>query len=98
MEPITTSSNGITTSSSAERRRSSCMAMSTPPMATIGAEIMVVSAITTSIWICCTSLVLRVISEGAVNSLTSRSAKPWTRSKSDRRTSRPNLIAVRALK
>ena len=55
-----------------------------------------VQAISTSICTCCTSLVLRVISDGAPNCCTSRAEKPPTRWKSAARTSRPKLIAVRA--
>ncbi len=39
--------------------------MMIPPMHMIGAETMSVQVISTSIWTCCTSLVFRVISDGA---------------------------------
>ncbi len=50
----------------------------------------------TSIWTCCTSLVMRVMSEGAPNSPTSRAENPVTLWNRSRRTSRPKLIAARA--
>ena len=44
----------------------------TPTTSVIGAAMAIVAAITTSIWTCCTSLVMRVISDGAPNGPTSR--------------------------
>ena len=66
-----------------------------PPMAVTGAAMVMLSIISTIICTCCTSLVLRVISEGVPNTLTSVWAKLPTRAKSAARTSRPNDIAVR---
>ena len=54
--------------------------------------------ISTSICTCCTSLVLRVISDGAPNGLSSRAEKVSTRSKIAPRTSRPKPIAILAPK
>ena len=72
------------------------MAMITPPIAVIGARIIMLSAIMTTCWTCWTSLVLRVISDGVPNRLTSVCAKLVTRRKMAPRTSRPNAIDVRA--
>ena len=60
------------TSSSADSCTSVRSAMITPPTAVSGAAIIMVRPISTSICTCCTSLVVRVISDGAPNSLTSR--------------------------
>ena len=70
--------------------------MITPPTIMIGAETAMVQAISTSICTCVTSLVLRVISDGAPNSWTSRVEKVPTRWNSAVRRSRPMLIDVRA--
>ena len=52
--------------------------MITPTTIVIGAAIAIVHAITTSICTCCTSLVMRVISDGAPNVPTSRAEKSVT--------------------
>ncbi len=70
--------------------------MMTPPIASIGAETMTRAPMNTSICTCCTSFVLRVMSEPAPNSATSRSEKPATWSNTSRRRSRPTDIAARA--
>jgi hypothetical protein len=62
----------------------------------IGADTISVKAISTSICICWTSLVVRVINEGAPNLPISRAEKLCTRSKTAARTSRPSAEAVRA--
>ncbi len=69
------------------------MAMMTPPIARIGADTMSVAVTCTSICTCCTSLVVRVISDGAPNCPTSRCEKPTTRWNSALRRSRPAPIA-----
>ena len=51
---------------------------------------------TTSSWTCCTSLVVRVISDGAPNVATSRAENSPTRWKIPDRTSRPKAMAMRA--
>ena len=56
---------GITTSSSSDSCAFSYSDMITPPTAIMGADASTVSAITMNICTCCTSLVLRVISEAA---------------------------------
>ena len=67
-------------------------------MARIGADTMSVAVISTSIWTCWTSLVLRVINDGAPNDDTSRSENSETRSKTAWRRSRPRAIAAFAPK
>ena len=52
-----------------------------PPTHMIGADTISVNVIRTSIWTCCTSLVVRVISDGAPNWPTSRAENVWTRVK-----------------
>ena len=69
-----------------------------PPTHMIGAAISIVQVITTSICTCCTSLVLRVISDGAPKWETSRAEKVPTWWKIAERTSRPKLIAALAPK
>ncbi len=49
--------------------------MITPPTLMIGAATSIVQVISTSICTCCTSLVVRVISDGAPNWATSRAEK-----------------------
>jgi hypothetical protein len=72
------------------------MAITTPPTPMIGAATISVQPSSTSICTCWTSLVSRVISEGAPNCCTSRVENDWTRWKISSRTSRPKLIAARA--
>ena len=72
--------------------------MKTPPTMVIGAEIIIVQVIITSICTCCTSLVVRVIKLGAPNWLSSRVLNDNVRSKTAPRTSRPKLIAALAPK
>lgn len=67
-----------------------------PPKHMIGAATISVKPISTSIWTCWTSLVVRVISEGAPKEFSSRAEKLCTRSKTAARMSRPIAIAVRA--
>ena len=96
--PITTAITGMMTNSRADSSTSVRTAMITPPTAVNGAAIIMVRPMSTSICTCCTSLVVRVISDGAPNSLTSLSENCSTLRKRLPRTSRPNAIAVRALK
>ena len=63
--PTARNSSGTQTASSQDSPRSSRIAISTPPTIMIGAATIIVQDISTSIWTCCTSLVLRVISDGA---------------------------------
>ncbi len=69
-----------------------------PPTTVTGAATANVQAMTTSICTCCTSLVMRVIRDGAPNWFTSRAEKSVTRWNRSPRTSRPNAMAARALK
>ena len=96
MKPTTRNSTGTTTTSSQDRPRSSRIAITMPPTIMIGAAIIIVQVISTSIWTCWTSLVLRVIRLGAPNCWTSRCENEPTRWNRSRRTSRPKAIAVRA--
>ncbi len=64
----------------------------------IGAPIAIVQAMTTSSCTCCTSLVIRVMSDGAPNVPTSRAENSVTRWNSDPRMSRPKPIATLAPK
>ena len=67
-----------------------------PPMIRIGAEIITVRAMNTTIWTCWTSFVLRVISDAGPKWLTSTWEKLSTLRKIALRTSRPKPIAIRA--
>ena len=72
--------------------------MITPPTIVIGAATSIVQVVTTSICTWVTSLVLREISVGAPNWLTSRAENSPTRWNTAARTSRPNRAAVFAPK
>ena len=72
--------------------------MMTPPIARIGAATSSVQVISTSICTCCTSLVVRVMSDGAPNCDTSRSENSPTRWKIAPRRSRPSAIDALAPK
>ncbi len=72
--------------------------MITPPTHMMGAVTISVKVIRASIWTCWTSLVVRVIRDGAPNPFSSRAEKDCTRSKTAARTSRPRAAAVRAPK
>ena len=87
---------GTTASTSQDRPTSSRAAMMMPPTIMIGAATSSVPAISTSICTCWTSLVSRVISEGAPNCCTSRAENVPTRWKIAARRSRPKPIALRA--
>ena len=91
-------STGRMTTSRPDRGTSWRRAMMIPPTHMIGAVTMRVKASRTSIWTCWTSLVVRVMSEGAPKWPTSRVEKAWTRSKTAARTSRPSAMAVWAPK
>ena len=92
--PMMTSSNGTPTITNQARPVSSRSAITMPPIAVMGAASMSVQVICTSIWVCCTSLVMRVMSDGAPKVATSRAEKSVTRSNRSRRTSRPNFMAT----
>ncbi|GAB3807606.1 hypothetical protein GCM10027605_38250 [Micromonospora zhanjiangensis] len=98
IRPRASTRTGTQTTISQDSPTSSRNAMITPPMHMIGAATSMVQVIMTSICTCCTSLVLRVISDGAPNWATSRLENWPTRWNSADRTSRPKLIAVRAPK
>lgn len=67
-----------------------------PPTHMMGADTIRVNDISTSIWTCWTSLVVRVMRDGAPKWPTSRAENDCTRSKTAARTSRPSAEAVRA--
>ena len=94
--PTERKSSGTTTARIQPSPASSRSAISTPPTIRIGEEIAIVQAISTSICTCCTSLVPRVIRDGAPNCCSSRCEKLPTRWNSSARRSRPKPIAVRA--
>ncbi len=98
MSVISTIRTGTTTTSSPESGTSWLSARMMPPTHMIGAETMSVNVISTSICSCWTSLVVRVISDGAPKCPTSRAEKSCTRLKMADRTSRPRAMAVRAPK
>ena len=92
--PSTTTATGMKITSTIDRSTSSRRAITTPITMVMGAATAIVQAITTSICTCCTSLVMRVISDGAPNCPTSRAEKSVTRWNSASRRSRPKLIAT----
>jgi hypothetical protein len=98
IRPIARTITGTATSTSQDRPTSSCRAMMIPPTHMMGAATSIVQVTTTSICTCCTSLVTRVISDGAPNLPTSRPENSPTRWKMPARRSRPNAMAVRAPK
>ncbi len=94
MATMTTMSTGMLTTSNQPRPTSSLSAMMMPPTAVIGAASSRVHTICTSICTCCTSLVMRVMSDGAPRTPTSRAEKSVTCWNRSRRTSRPNAMAT----
>ena len=87
--PMKTPITGIDTRITALSGTLSRSAMMRPPMAISGAMTTTLSTMSTTICTCCTSLVVRVMSEGVPKRLTSACEKPCTRRNSDERTSRP---------
>ena len=96
--PTAVTSAGIATTRISDSGPSSRMARNRPTTIVMGAATNSVHIITTSIWTCWTSLVIRVISEEAPKWLTSCAEKRVTPWNSPPRTSRPNAIAARAPK
>ena len=96
VSPTTTMSTGTAAPMSHDSEGAWVTAMTTPPTASSGAVTSMVQLMSTSIWICCTSLVARVIREPAPKEETSRSEKPPTRRKMRARRSRPMPSAERA--
>jgi len=68
---ISVTMTGTATSRIPDSCGSSRSAMTTPPTIIIGAATSIVHDICTSIWTCCTSLVMRVMSEGGPKCATS---------------------------
>ena len=87
--PMTSAIAGSTASSSNASGPSSRTAMTMPPMIMMGAVTMTVRPMNTTVWTCCTSLVLRVMSEGDPNRATSTCEKVST----FRNTPRPEVPA-----
>ena len=77
---------------------SCCSAMMMPPIAMSGALTSMVAPVIASICTCCTSFVLRVMSEPGPKCDTSRSENALTLSKMSLRMSRPTRIAAFAAK
>ena len=94
--PSTMISSGTATSRIIARPVSSRMARMVPITIVRGAAIIIVATITSRSCTCWMSLVIRVVSDGAPNCVTSRPENPTTRRNRSRRTSRPNPIASRA--
>ena len=94
--PMTMAIRGMTTTSSPDRATSVRRAMMTPPMMSSGAETSIVRPKKTTVWTCCTSLVLRVMSDAGPKWLTSTCENVSTLVKTAERTSRPKPMAMRA--
>ena len=77
-----------------DRETSARTAMMIPTIIMIGAPMSIARVIKTSICTCWTSLVVRVMSDGAPNLLISRAEKPRVRVKTASRMSRPVPIAT----
>jgi hypothetical protein len=92
------SSTGTDTTMSQDSPTSWRKAMITPPTIMIGAMTIIVVVTMTSICTCWTSLVLRVISDGAPNRPTSRLENRPAVPKTAARTSRPNAMEAFAPK
>ena len=90
--PTASSSTGMATTRIHARPTSWLSARMMPPAAVMGAATSIVHVMSTSICTCCTSFVMRVISDGAPNCCTSCAEKPVTWWKSAARTSRPKPI------
>ena len=92
--PIERASAGTATTRIQDSRRSSRTAMKMPPTHMTGAITRMNALITISICTCCTSLVLRVINDGAPNCPTSRAENVPTWCSTAPRRSRPAAIAT----
>ena len=93
--PMARTSTGMATVRISDRPTSSRIAMKMPPTNMIGADTSSVQVIRTSICTCCTSLVIRVISDGAPNVFISLAEKLPTWWNRPSRQSRPKPIAAR---
>ena len=94
MEPCARRTSGMVTMKIHDRPMSWRIASITPPTAVNGAASRRVQVMSTSIWTCCTSFVMRVMSEGGPKWFTSRLENSLTRWKRSRRVSRPKPIAA----
>ena len=77
------------TTMSQDNDTDSCNAITTPPIIMIGAAIISVAPISTTICTCWTSLVPRVMRVGAPKRFTSRAENSPTRANNEPRVSRP---------
>ena len=89
-------SSGTLTSSTSDRCASCRTAMTTAPIPMTGAVITIVRNMVSVVCNCCTSLVVRVISEGTPKRRRSVSENACTRSKTALRRRRPMSIEMRA--
>ena len=94
IEPWATSTSGMVTMKIQERPASWRTARTTPPAAVNGAARRSVHVMRTSICTCCTSFVMRVMSDGGPNWFTSRLEKSFTWWKRSRRVSLPKPMAA----
>ncbi len=92
--PMNTPMIGMATRMTLESGTLRRSAMITPPMAIIGAWSTTLSIMSSTIWTCCTSLVVRVMSDGAPKRFTSACEKRCTRRNSAPRVSRPRPMEV----
>ncbi len=92
--PRTTAADGMATARITDRPMSSRSAITMPTVMVIGAPIAIVHVMITSIWTCCTSFVMRVISDGAPKAPTSRAENSVTWWNSEARISRPKPMAT----
>ena len=92
--PMNAPMMGIATRMTPESGTLRRSAMMTPPMAIIGACSTTLSIMSSTICTCCTSLVVRVISDGAPKRFTSAWENFWTRRNREPRTSRPRPMDV----
>ena len=94
--PMGMTRRGMAATRMSERAPSSCTARMVPPMMVIGAATNSVHIMTTRIWTWVTSLVMRLMSDGAPKWPTSWAEYPVTRWNRPARTSRPKAMAALA--
>jgi hypothetical protein len=94
--PTETARTGTQTATSQDRPTSSRSAITTPTTQVIGAATTMAQLSTTSDCTCCTSFVVRLISDGAPKRASSRAENVPTRANTAARRSRPAAMATRA--
>ena len=92
--PTITPMSGTMTTRRPDSGTSSRRAMTIPPTAMIGAEIIIVRARATTVWTCWTSFVLRVMSDAVPKWFVSVCENASTLRNTALRTSRPKAMAV----